>query len=509
MEQPLAAVSHGRQSDECLLALARDGQDSAFTAIVERYRPQLLAFARRLSHDGRAEDLVQQAFLQAFAALRGGTEVAHLSGWLHQIVRHAAFATSARARPEAPLDLDSPPARCVVDPADARLLAVSALEAVAELPERQRDAFVGTAIQGRSRAEVARAMGLSEGAVRQLVRRARLRVRSAVAVLMPYPLTGWLNALRDSGGPGLAAGAGAASAGGVALKLAAVVAAGVVAAGALSTTSHNAGLIRARAPRHTTSHPNSRSTPTRTGPAAPASIATEITTGPPAQQARTHAQADRAQRGHRHRGEPRGRTGSRSGQQASDGRPSQLIADRAGGDDSSGERSAGGPADSGDGAAGGQGPGPSDDPPHSGSSGAPTTEGQQQGRGSNATEGDGDLEASGSPGGPGGPGVAGGGDDGTGGDHGIHGSTPSVITAAASGSGGPAAQSTTDAAAAPAASASTDAEAQRASDSQAQPSGGPSGSGGGSGSDAGLTADGGASSDGGSNSHGSPGSSDG
>jgi len=125
---PASAVSHSRLSDERLVALAREGHDSAFAAIVERYRPQLLAFAQRTTSDGRAEDLVQQAFLHAFSALRDGTEVVHLRGWLHQIVRNAAFRSSQRSQPEAVLDADAGE-RNPVDPTDTRLLAVSALEA--------------------------------------------------------------------------------------------------------------------------------------------------------------------------------------------------------------------------------------------------------------------------------------------------------------------------------------------------------------------------------------------
>ena len=58
------------QCDERLVSLARAGHEPAFVAIVERYRPELHALARRLSSEGRGEDIVQQAFLSAFAALR-------------------------------------------------------------------------------------------------------------------------------------------------------------------------------------------------------------------------------------------------------------------------------------------------------------------------------------------------------------------------------------------------------------------------------------------------------
>jgi RNA polymerase sigma factor (sigma-70 family) len=233
---------HRRQSDERLVALARAGHETAFAAIVERYRPQLLALARRLNSDGTAEDLVQQAFLHAFAALRSGTEVDHLRGWLHQILRHVASAAHTRARAQNVLDVPRASGDALADTAEQHLLAVAALALVADLPARQRDALVGTAIQGRTRAEVASSMGLSEGAVRALVHRARARLRSTISVVVPYPVARWLAGARtEVVGSGrvaeLAAGGGPASAGGLALKVGAAVTAGVMAAAVISSHS--------------------------------------------------------------------------------------------------------------------------------------------------------------------------------------------------------------------------------------------------------------------------------
>ncbi|MGH2852263.1 MAG: RNA polymerase sigma factor, partial [Solirubrobacteraceae bacterium] len=138
------------------MELVRAGHDRAFTTIVERYRRPLYLFARRLNSDGNAEDVVQQAFLGAFSALRAGAEVHHLRGWLHRIVRNAAITTAARAPQEA---VSSTVIGAAGGDGDAHLVAVSALEEVSRLPERQRDALVATALQGRSRSDVARSMG--------------------------------------------------------------------------------------------------------------------------------------------------------------------------------------------------------------------------------------------------------------------------------------------------------------------------------------------------------------
>ena len=76
-----------------------------------------------------------------------------------------------------------------------RAIAMSALSEIARLPARQRQAMIGTALDGRPRAEIARSMGLSEGAVRQLVHRARSTLRSGVTALTPWPLARWFAAV--------------------------------------------------------------------------------------------------------------------------------------------------------------------------------------------------------------------------------------------------------------------------------------------------------------------------
>jgi RNA polymerase sigma factor (sigma-70 family) len=220
------------QSDERLVALARAGHERAFAAIVERYGPELQAMAQRLCSDGRGEDVVQQAFLSAFAALRSGCEVRHLRGWLYQIVRNAAGRSQAPIC--VPLDGTTASVDGLEEVVQQRALAMTALSEIARLPARQRQAMIGTALDGRPRAEIASTMGLSEGAVRQLVHRARTTLRGAVTAVTPWPLARWLAAAGpDAPGPAeVAAGAGIASSGGLALKLGALLASGTFLTGA-------------------------------------------------------------------------------------------------------------------------------------------------------------------------------------------------------------------------------------------------------------------------------------
>ena len=227
------------QSDERLVSLAQAGHERAFAVIVERYRSELESFARSRNADGRAEDIVQQAFLGAFGALQSGAAVSHLRGWLYRIVRNEASKT--RTSNEVPLDDVSACGEPLEDLVQRRAVALSALAELNALPERQREALVATALRGSTRADVARTMGLSEGAVRQLVHRARHAVRTAVTGLTPYPLAQFLAGSGSGAASDASVAAGAASAGGVAVKLGALIASGVVATGIATTVQGTRG----------------------------------------------------------------------------------------------------------------------------------------------------------------------------------------------------------------------------------------------------------------------------
>ena len=225
------------QSDERLVSLARRGHHQAFVAIVLRYERELLAFARRTGPDGRAEDVVQQALLNAFVALRNGSEVTHLRGWLYAIVRRTG-ARAAGAGPAAGGDVEAAQTEPLEDTVLRRARARATLAAVRDLPRRQREALLATAFAGSSRAQLAHELGQSEGVVRQLVHRARANVRSAVGAVVPFPVLRWLVALQADSPAGASvadatAPVAAACCTGLVAKLGVVLASGVVATGAV------------------------------------------------------------------------------------------------------------------------------------------------------------------------------------------------------------------------------------------------------------------------------------
>ena len=206
----LASLSLLRtQSDDRLVALARGGNEQAFEAIVERHRRALLRHGRRLLSETSAEDAVQQAFLAAWTALRRGDDVRELSAWLHRILHNVALNLIRGASNEAYAELpDTVASGAAPDEELERRMALRhTLAGVAALPERQREALLRTAVEGRSQAEVARSLGLSHGAVAQLVMRGRRALRAAATALTPP----WL--FDSLAGAGAGAGTGAATVG--------------------------------------------------------------------------------------------------------------------------------------------------------------------------------------------------------------------------------------------------------------------------------------------------------
>ncbi|HUZ28755.1 MAG TPA: RNA polymerase sigma factor [Solirubrobacteraceae bacterium] len=226
------------QSDQRLVRLAQAGHQQALAVIVQRYRRELIRFAHRLGADGRAEDVVQQTFLSALDAFQSGTEVTHLRGWLYTILRHHAARLSEPAHAEVEMAELAAAGAPVEEAVGQRLFAIEALSEINRLPDRQRTALVATALEGRSREEVAGLLGLSEGAVRQLVFRARATVRASVTAITPFPLLRWLVARQPHGSDwstaDMVAGAGGASTVAVAVKVGAVVVAGLGVAGAIA-----------------------------------------------------------------------------------------------------------------------------------------------------------------------------------------------------------------------------------------------------------------------------------
>jgi len=236
------------QSDRRLTALAADGHDRAFEAIVERYRRPLQRYLRRLLSEALAEDVLQATFVRAWQALRAGTDVRDLRPWLYRIAHNQALNTLRAAGSALPATAAELPAISLEAEIERREDLRAALHGIEALPDRQRAALVAIAVADRPHADVARELGMSDGALRQLLLRARTTLRAAATALTPYPLMSWLAGGQEATAARVAEVAVGAGGAGIGLKagVAALAAGAVVAGGPALRDDHQPAPAKAK-----------------------------------------------------------------------------------------------------------------------------------------------------------------------------------------------------------------------------------------------------------------------
>jgi RNA polymerase sigma-70 factor, ECF subfamily len=171
------------QTDDEVLERVRAGDTALFELLMRRHNQQLFRAARAIvGDDAEAEDVVQQAYVHAFAKLHQFEGTARLSTWLTSIAVHEALSRRRKAL-RAPLTL----ADCY-DPVDEgpgvdetferRELARLLERTIDTLPEMYRTVLVLRDVQELDTAETAAILGLSEETVRVRLFRARQMART-------------------------------------------------------------------------------------------------------------------------------------------------------------------------------------------------------------------------------------------------------------------------------------------------------------------------------------------
>src|SRR5215218_3763089 len=178
-------------ADPDVLAAA-GGDRSAYGRLVDRYRGLVCALSLALVRDVAAsEDLAQDVFLAAWKGLPGLRSPSSFLPWLKQLTRHKAR-THVMERTRAPRLLEDESTREALvasladprpHPGEAALQAEEKrllLEVLDTLPEDGRELVTLFYREGRSVAQVAVLLELSEEAVRQRLSRARARLRAGL-----------------------------------------------------------------------------------------------------------------------------------------------------------------------------------------------------------------------------------------------------------------------------------------------------------------------------------------
>jgi RNA polymerase sigma factor (sigma-70 family) len=167
----------GPRSDADLLArFATSRDEGAFTELVRRHGPLVLGVCRRVlrrCHD--VEDCFQATFLVLAKKVGAIARPELLGSWLYGVALRTARKARARAAgaPRTGVSLEGLPARAQAPDETGRVLD----EELARLPEKYRAPIILCCLEGLSRPDAARRLGLAEGALKGLLERARQRLR--------------------------------------------------------------------------------------------------------------------------------------------------------------------------------------------------------------------------------------------------------------------------------------------------------------------------------------------
>jgi RNA polymerase sigma-70 factor, ECF subfamily len=174
-------------SDEEIIDRICAGDTALFEELMRRYNQRVYRVARAIVKDeAEAEDVMQQAYLNAFTHLRQFAERAKFSTWLTRIVIHEALGRRRRSRPAEQLasdsEVDAMSRAESDDPSPEHQAYASELkrlveESVDALPDSYRAVFMLREIEGLSTAETAEGLELGEEAVKTRLHRARAIVR--------------------------------------------------------------------------------------------------------------------------------------------------------------------------------------------------------------------------------------------------------------------------------------------------------------------------------------------
>lgn len=180
-------------SEAELVAAARAGDEAAVRELIRRLNPRLFRVARGIAAtDAEAEDVVQEAYLAAFARIGEFEGRARFSTWITRIAVNAALMQRRRARPQEEYDTVTEDRNPQVvafpgrdrDPPEAALGRAqlrSVLEAaIADLPPELRLPFLMHEAQGLKLREIAQDLSLNPVTVKTRLFRARRRLRAGL-----------------------------------------------------------------------------------------------------------------------------------------------------------------------------------------------------------------------------------------------------------------------------------------------------------------------------------------
>ncbi len=195
-----AARAVDMSGDALLLLRLRAGEDEAYQELLRVHGGRLLAVARRLMRNEEdARDCVQDAFLSAFRSLDRFEAKSRLGTWLHRILVNACLMRlrARKRKPEESVDPQTPEFDQYgfrSGPSEMSPLSAEDLfereevreqlrKAIDDLPENYRIVLLLRDIEELDTAETAEQLGMTQGAVKVRLHRARLALKEKLGGL--------------------------------------------------------------------------------------------------------------------------------------------------------------------------------------------------------------------------------------------------------------------------------------------------------------------------------------
>ena len=182
-----ATVDIAQHTDEEIVRQVLEGNTALYELLMRRYNERLYRTARAITRDDReAEDVMQQAYMNAFSNLRQFNGQARFATWLTRIAINESLTRVRRHGKYEPFDENASKVEAFMPwsaPPDPERQAFTGelrelLEwAIDGLPDGSREVFVLREVEGLSTAEVAQSLGISEDAVKTRLSRSRAALR--------------------------------------------------------------------------------------------------------------------------------------------------------------------------------------------------------------------------------------------------------------------------------------------------------------------------------------------
>jgi RNA polymerase sigma-70 factor (ECF subfamily) len=187
METPTRADPHspaGQEEEHAWVERAKNGDQEAYRMLVERYREQAVGLALRIVRSpSDAEEVAQDAFVRAWAALPRFRGEARFATWLHSIVSRRAIDRAkqlkARQTRETPLDEAPMTAGTTPDEVDRYERRQFTGRLLSHLNEAQRAVISLFYLEDQSVEQVSASLAMPEGTVKTHLFRARRILREA------------------------------------------------------------------------------------------------------------------------------------------------------------------------------------------------------------------------------------------------------------------------------------------------------------------------------------------